>query len=87
MYRFTSTEDTPEAKAERLARLECLADAELLRIGRSVAFMAAGSTRETWRTQLEECRAEWRRRRPACLPDKRPGHSSCLPSSQKLESR
>jgi hypothetical protein len=64
VYDFTRTDDTPEAKAARLARLQRMSDQALIRQGRAAAFMAESSPRETWRVQLEECRAEWRRRHP-----------------------
>jgi hypothetical protein len=40
-----------------------MSDDQLRKYGEAAAWMAAHSTRETWRVQLEEARAEWRRRR------------------------
>ena len=65
---FTRTDDTPEAKAACIARLQRMSDSEFQRQGRAAAFMAGRSQRETWCVQLEECRAEWRRRHPEPQP-------------------
>jgi hypothetical protein len=65
VYRLTRTDDDEEGVRERIAYLQKLTDAELIARGRSAAFMASRSKRETWRVQLGECRAEWRRRHPA----------------------
>lgn len=61
MYDFTK--ETVDIEAIR-ARLAKMPDEELKRYGRSSAFMAGRSDRETFRVQLEEARAEWRRRHP-----------------------
>jgi hypothetical protein len=42
-----------------------MTDAELLKYGKSAAWMAAHNDRATWQVQLEEARAEWRRRHAA----------------------
>jgi len=57
-------EDSPEATAERLARIAHMSDAELRRRGRAAEYMAGSSDRPIWKTKLEEYRAEWRRRHP-----------------------
>jgi hypothetical protein len=59
MYSFTRTDIDLEAIRARIARKS---DAELRKYGEAAAWMAAHSTRETWRVQLAEARAEWRRR-------------------------
>jgi hypothetical protein len=59
MYNFTREDIDLEAIRGRIARMS---DQELRKYGEAAAWMAAHSTRETWRVQLEEARAKWRRR-------------------------
>jgi hypothetical protein len=61
MYKFTREDTDVEDLRRRLAKMT---DEELLQYGKSAAFMAGRSSRETWKIQLAECRAEWRRRHP-----------------------
>ena len=60
MYSFTRTDIDLERSRGRIARMS---DDQLRKYGEATAWMAAHSTRETWRVQLEEARAEWGRRR------------------------
>jgi hypothetical protein len=62
MYDFTRELIDLDAIRARIARMS---DDELRRYGEAAAWMAGRSTRETWRVQLEEARAEWRRRHAA----------------------
>jgi hypothetical protein len=66
MYDFVyDAEDTPEARAELLARLGRMGDEELLKTGKTLAFLARpGAHTKMWGINLQECRAEWRRRHP-----------------------
>jgi hypothetical protein len=63
MYAFTREEGLDlGALRERLA---AMTDRQLIRYGCAAHYMAVhGSTRETFRVQLEAARAEWRRRHP-----------------------
>jgi ATP-dependent DNA ligase len=62
MYDFTRE----EIDLEKIrARLRKMTDDQLVRYGKSAAFMAKRDDRETWRVQLNEARAEWKRRHPS----------------------
>jgi len=45
-------------------RLKKMTDDQSLAYGRSGAWLVQHGTRETWKVQLAEARAEWRRRHP-----------------------
>jgi hypothetical protein len=60
MYDFTTETVDFEAIRARIAKMTDQA----MRYGKSAAFMAKRSDRETWRVQLNGARAEWRRRHP-----------------------
>jgi hypothetical protein len=62
MYNFTWEDIDLEVIRARIAQMS---DAELMKYGQSVAWMAKRNDRATWQVQLEEARAEWRRRHAA----------------------
>jgi len=61
MYNFTREDIDIEAIRERTRKMR---DDDLLEHGKAAAFMASRDSRETWKMQLAEARAEWRRRHP-----------------------
>jgi hypothetical protein len=60
VYDFTRDDSEIETMRTRIA---AMSDELLLDYGKAAADMAKRSTRETFRVQRDEARAEWRRRK------------------------